>query len=86
MATVISCLAWGALADRRGGLSAIQMGSVLGFVSLIAYALAPSVGFVLIAAACVGLANASTDVGLAAVLGEHTTLEIGPRRWPASMP
>jgi len=75
VATVVSCLAWGALADRRGGLSAIQLGSILGFVSLIVYAMAPSVGFVLVAAACVGLANASTDVGISSVLGEHTTLE-----------
>lgn len=75
VATTLSCLAWGALADRRGAVPAMQIGSVLGFVSLLLVAVAPSLLVLWIAAACVGLANAAIDLGLSTILGEHTALD-----------
>jgi MFS family permease len=75
LATTISCLAWGSLADRRGAMPAMQIGSALGFLSLLLYAVAPSVLVLWLAAICVGLANAAIDLGISSVLSEHTTLE-----------
>ena len=73
--TTISFLAWGMLTDRRGGLVAMRAGSVLGLLCLLAYAFAPSVAVLWVAAFLIGLANAAIDMGLAAVMSEQTPLE-----------
>jgi MFS family permease len=75
VAATISCLAWGALADRIGGLAIIQAGTVLGAVSLLTYAFAPSLGFLWLAALLVGLANAAMETGWPSMLAAHTSLE-----------
>jgi MFS family permease len=67
-ATTVSYLAWGALADKRGGILLLRGGGILGLASLIAYAVAPSVALLWIAAVCAGLASAGIDIGLQSVL------------------
>jgi MFS family permease len=54
------------------------IGSVLGLVSLVAYALAPSVAWLLVAAAFVGVANSAVDIGLPAVMSEETPIDERP--------
>jgi MFS family permease len=74
-ASTLSCMAWGAVADQRGGLTVIQLGSVLGAASLAVYALAPSVVALWVAAVLVGVANAAIDLGLPTVVAEHAPLD-----------
>ena len=71
VAATLSCLAWGSMADRRGSVSVMRIGSALGLVSIVLYAVAPSVIFLWIAAVIVGVANAATDMGLASVISEQ---------------
>ena len=73
-ATTLSFLAWGAIADRRGPLVALRLGSAFGLAGLIAYALAPNVGILWIAAVAAGASSASIDVGIASVVSDHTSL------------
>ena len=73
-ATTLSFLAWGALADRRGPLAAMRLGSALGLAALVAYALAPHVAVLWIAAVAAGAGSASIDVGIASVVSDHTPL------------
>jgi hypothetical protein len=72
--TTLCFLVWGAVADRRGPLMAMRLGSALGLAALIAYALAPHVAILWIAAVAAGAANASIDVGVAAVISDQTPL------------
>ena len=74
-ATTLSFLVWGAVADRRGPLVAMRVGSALGLAALIAYALAPDVTVLWVAAVAAGAANASIDVGVAAIVSDQTPLE-----------
>lgn len=74
VATTISFLIWGSVVDRRGPMVALRLGSVLGFASLIAYALAPHVSVLWLAAVAGGAAGASIDVGLATVVSDQTSL------------
>ena len=74
IAATTSCLAWGHLADRFGGLSIIQVGTVLGALSLVFYAVAPSIVFLWMAAALVGLANSAMEMGWPNMLADHTSL------------
>ena len=74
-ATTFSFLIWGAVADRRGPLVAMRVGSALGLAALIAYALAPDVAVLWVAAVAAGAANASIDVGVAAIVSDQTPLE-----------
>ncbi len=69
-----SCLAWGHLADRLGGISVIQLGAVLGALSVLFYAVAPSIAFVWLGAALIGLANSAMEMGWPNMLAEHTSL------------
>ncbi|MFN8620346.1 MAG: MFS transporter [Chloroflexota bacterium] len=69
-----SCFFWGWVSDRIGGLSSIQIGTVLGAVSIAFYAMAPSIAFVWVAAALVGLANSATEMGWPNMLAEHSSL------------
>jgi MFS family permease len=73
-ATTLSYLVWGAVTDRRGPLVAMRIGSLLGLVSLIAYALAPHVTILWVAAVAAGAGSASIDVGITAAVSDHTTL------------
>jgi MFS family permease len=73
-ATTLSYLVWGVVADRRGALVAMRYGTVLGLAALIAYALAPHVWILWVAALAAGAGSASIDVGIAAAVSDHTTL------------
>ncbi|MEO8571347.1 MAG: MFS transporter [Chloroflexota bacterium] len=73
-ATTLFFLAWGAVADRRGPLVAMRLGSALGLAALVAYALAPDVAVLWIAAVAAGAGSASIDVGIASVVSDHTPL------------
>jgi MFS transporter, DHA1 family, staphyloferrin B biosynthesis exporter len=73
-ATTMSFLVWGAVADRYGPLVAMRFGSALGLAALVAYALAPEVAVLWIAAIATGAGSASIDVGIASVVSDHTTL------------
>lgn len=69
-----SCLIWGHLADRFGGISIIQVGTVLGALSIVCYAVAPSILFIWVAAALVGLANSAMEMGWPNMLADHTSM------------
>ncbi len=73
-ATTLCFLLWGAVADRRGPLVAMRLGSALGLAALIAYALAPGVAVLWVAAIAAGAGGASIDVGIASVVSDHTPL------------
>jgi MFS family permease len=74
-ATTVFFLIFGAVADRFGPLVAMRVGSTLGLLALIAYALAPDVRVLWVAAVGAGAASASIDVGIAAAVSDHTTIE-----------
>lgn len=73
-ATTLMYLIWGVVADRRGALFALKYGSMLGLAALVAYALAPHVWILWVAALAAGASSASVDVGIAAAVSDHTTL------------
>ncbi|HYH92486.1 MAG TPA: MFS transporter [Candidatus Saccharimonadales bacterium] len=74
VATTVSFLVWGAVADRFGALIALRIGSAVGLTALIAYALAPDVAVLWVAAVAAGAGTASIDVGIASVVSDQTTL------------
>ena len=74
VATTIAFLGWGALADRRGGLVAMRLGSAVGLVSLVAYALAPHVTVLWVAAVASGIGSASIELGIASMVSDQTPL------------
>jgi MFS family permease len=74
-ATTVFFLVFGAVADRFGPLVAMRIGTTLGLAALIAYALAPDVRVLWVAAVGAGAASASIDVGIAAAVSDHTTIE-----------
>jgi MFS family permease len=73
-ATTIAFPLWGAVADRHGPLTALRAGSALGALSLVGYALAPNVAVLWGMALALGAANASIDVGIAAIISSQTPL------------
>jgi MFS family permease len=73
-ATTLSFLVWGAVADRRGPLVAMRLGSTLGLAALIAYAFAPDVAVLWVAAIAAGAGSASIEVGIASAVSDHTPL------------
>jgi MFS family permease len=73
-ATTLCFLLWGAVADRRGPLVAMRIGSALGLIGLLAYALAPQVSVLWVGAIAAGAASASIDVGIASAVSDHTPL------------
>jgi MFS family permease len=75
IAATVSCLIWGAVSDRVGGLAIIQVGTVLGALSLLVVAVAPSLAFLWVSAALIGLANAAMEMGWPGMLADHTTLD-----------
>ena len=74
VSTTVSFPIWGAVADRHGGLWSLRLGSVLGVVGLIGYALAPHVAVLWVMAVGYGAASAAIDVGIASVVSDQTPL------------
>ena len=74
LATTVAFPIWGAVTDRHGGLVGMRIGGVLGVLSLVGYALAPDVSVLFVAAVLGGIAGASIDVGIGAVVSDQTTL------------
>ena len=74
VATTVAFPVWGVVADRHGSLAPLRYGSAIGLVALVAYAFAPSVVVLWIAAVCAGIGSASIDVGIAAAVSDHTPL------------
>jgi MFS family permease len=74
LATTVAFPIWGAVTDRHGGLVGMRIGGVLGVLSLVGYALAPDVSVLFVAAVLGGVAGASIDVGIGAVVSDQTTL------------
>ena len=79
-ATTVSFLAWGAVADRFDALTAMRYGSLIGFAGLLAYALAPGLAVLLIAALAIGASGSSIEVGVAGVISDHTPSRRAQRR------
>jgi MFS family permease len=71
VAATIACLVWGSFIDRRGAISILRIGGFLGFSTLLLYAAAPSIEFLFLASIISGVANASTDLGISAVVTEQ---------------
>ena len=74
IATTVAFPIWGVVADRRGAIAALQLGSAIGLLSLVGYALAPNVGVLWVAALAAGIGSASIDVGIAAAVSDQTPL------------
>ena len=74
LATTLAFPIWGAVADRHGAVTVLRLGSAIGLLSLVGYALAPSVVVLWIAALAAGTGSASIDVGIAAAVSDHTPL------------
>jgi MFS family permease len=74
LANTVAFAVWGVVADRRGALAALRLGSLIGLTAIVGYALAPSVVILWLAAIAGGIAGASIDVGIAASVSDQTTL------------
>jgi DHA1 family inner membrane transport protein len=74
IATTVAFPVWGLVADRFGSLASLKMGSAIGLLALVAYALAPNVLVLWFAAIAAGTASASIDVGIAAAVSDQTPL------------
>jgi MFS family permease len=74
VATTVAFPIWGMVADRRGAVTALRLGSAIGLGSLVAYALAPNVLLLWLAAIVAGIGSASIDVGIAAAVSDQTPL------------
>ena len=72
--TTIAFPLWGTVADRFGPLTVLRFGGSVGLCALVAYALAPHVVVLWLAALAAGTASAAIDVGIAAVVSEQTPL------------
>jgi MFS family permease len=74
VATTVAFPLWGLVADRFGAVAALKTGSAIGLLSLVGYAVAPSVVVLWFAAIAAGIASASIDVGIAAAVSDQTPL------------
>ncbi len=74
VATTISFLIWGAVSDRVDVLAPMRFGSIIGLGGLLAYALAPGVVVLWLAAIAIGTANSSIEIGVAGVISAETPL------------
>jgi MFS family permease len=74
IATTVAFPVWGLVVDRFGALWSMKVGSAIGILALVAYALAPNVLVLWLAALAAGAASASIDVGIAAAVSDHTPL------------
>jgi MFS family permease len=73
--TTLTYPLWGVLVDRVGATSALRIGTALGLVSVVGYAVAPDVVLLWAAAAAMGAAGAATDTAIVALLADETSLE-----------
>jgi MFS family permease len=71
VAATIACLVWGSFIDRRGAIWILRIGGFLGLSTLLLYATAPTVEYLYLAAVVAGIANASSDLGISAVVSEQ---------------
>ena len=74
VATTASFLIWGAVADRWDALAPMRFGSIIGLCGLLAYAVAPDVAVLWLAAVAIGTSNASIEIGVAGVISAETPL------------
>ncbi|HET7029886.1 MAG TPA: MFS transporter [Candidatus Limnocylindrales bacterium] len=74
IANTVAFAVWGVVADRRGAVVALRLGSLVGLSSIICYAFAPGVLLLWVAAIAAGIGGASIDVGIAAAVSDETTL------------
>jgi MFS family permease len=74
VATTVAFPIWGLVADRFGALTALRVGSAIGLLSLVGYALAPNVFMLWAAAIIAGAGSASIDVGIASAVSDQTPL------------
>lgn len=65
----------GLLTDRFGGMWAMRVGTCLGLIGVLGYALAPGVAVLWGASAAFGAGSAALDTGVVAVLSAETPLE-----------
>jgi MFS family permease len=72
--TTLAFLLWGALSDRFGPFVGLWAGTPLGVASLLAYAVAPNVTVLWLAAIGAGIASAAIDVGLTSTMTAHAPL------------
>jgi nitrate/nitrite transporter NarK len=74
VANTIAFPIWGIVADRRGGLTALRLGSMIGATALIGYAIAPGVSVLWLAAIAGGVGGGAIDVGISACVSDETPL------------
>ena len=74
VATTVSFLIWGAVADRVDALAPMRFGSIIGLCGLLAYAVAPGVAVLWLASIAIGVSNSSIDLGVAGVISAETPL------------
>lgn len=74
VATTVSFLIWGAVSDHVDVLAPMRFGSIIGLGGLVAYALAPGVAVLWLAAVAIGTANSSIEIGVAGVISAETPL------------
>lgn len=74
VATTVSFLAWGVVADRFDPLAAMRYGSLIGLGGLVGYAVAPGLAVLLVSALAMGIAGSSIEVGIAGVISDNTPL------------
>lgn len=73
-ATMVAFPVWGVVSDRFGPMVAMRIGSAMGASAIVAYALAPDVAVLWVAAVAMGTASASIDVGISAIVSDQTPL------------
>ena len=73
-ASGLTFLPWGVVADRFGTSTPLRLGSAIGLMGLIVYALAPNVAALWIAAVAIGASNAASEVGVIATISAQTPL------------
>ncbi len=74
VATTVSFLIWGAVSDRVDVLAPMRFGSIIGLGGLLAYAVAPGVVVLWLAAIAIGTSNSSIEIGVAGVISAETPL------------
>ena len=74
VATTVSFLIWGTVSDRFDVLAPMRFGSIIGLGGLVAYAVAPGVAVLWVAAIAIGTANSSIEIGVAGVISAETPL------------
>jgi MFS family permease len=74
VATTVSFLIWGAVSDRIDVLAPMRFGSIIGLGGLVAYAVAPNVAVLWLAAIAIGTTNSSIEIGVAGVISAETPL------------